>query len=42
MLQEIVEGKWIASFVRVFTLNGIEKDTQVVIVEAGVLQDELA
>ncbi|MGB1309760.1 MAG: hypothetical protein ACPG47_01045 [Leucothrix sp.] len=32
MLQEIVEGKWIASFVRVFTLNGIEKGTNVAIV----------
>lgn len=32
MLQEIVEGKWIASFARVFTLNGISKDTPVAIV----------
>ena len=32
MLQEIVEGKWIASFVRVFTLNGIGKGTSVAIV----------
>ncbi len=32
MLQEIVEGKWIASFVRVFTLNGIGQDTPVAIV----------
>lgn len=32
MLQEIVEGKWIASFVRVFTLNGIGENTSVAIV----------
>ena len=32
MMQEIVEGKWIASFKRVFALNGIEKGTPVAII----------
>lgn len=31
MLQEVVEGKWVASFVRVFILNGIEKGSSVTI-----------
>ena len=31
MLQETVEGKWIASFARVFALNGIDKATPVAI-----------
>ncbi len=32
MMQEIPEGKWIASFKRVFALNGIGEGTEVVIV----------
>ena len=32
MMQEIPEGKWVASFKRVFILNGIGKGTEVVIV----------
>jgi 2,5-dihydroxypyridine 5,6-dioxygenase len=31
MLQERVEGKWLAAFRRVFALNGIEAGTQVAI-----------
>ena len=32
MLQEIIEGKWIEAFERVLALNGIQRDTPVVIV----------
>ena len=32
MLQEITEGKWVASFRRVLKLNGIGKGTDVAIV----------
>lgn len=32
MMQEIVEGKWVASFRRAIALNGVKKDTQVAIV----------
>ena len=32
MMQEIPEGKWVASFRRVFELNGIGKGTEVAIV----------
>ena len=31
MLQERVEGKWLAAFRRVFTLNGIARGTRVAI-----------
>lgn len=31
MMQEIVEGKWLAAFRRVLTLNGIKQGTQVVV-----------
>ena len=32
MLQDRLEGKWIASFRRVLTLNGVEEGTRVAIV----------
>ncbi len=32
MLQEIVEGKWIASFRRALELNGIGKGSQITVV----------
>ena len=32
MLQERIEGKWLASFRRVLALNGIAKGTQVALV----------
>ena len=32
MLQERIEGKWLACFRRVFTLNGITRGTRVAIV----------
>ncbi|MFT4959190.1 MAG: 2,5-dihydroxypyridine 5,6-dioxygenase [Paracoccaceae bacterium] len=31
MVQEVIEGKWLAAFRRVLALNGIKQGTQVVV-----------
>ena len=42
MMQEIPEGKWVASFKRVFTLNGIGEGTEVVIISESQSRPVLA